>query len=70
MQTLDIVRGQSAMTAVTSRPGSSEMRLGSGKPQSQKFTAVFPPNAASDSMPIQDAKHVEPISFSTCMKHP
>jgi len=33
MQTLDIVRGQSPMTAVTSRPGSSQMRLGSESPQ-------------------------------------
>jgi len=32
IQTLDIVRGQSPMTAVTSRPGSSQMRLGPEKP--------------------------------------
>ena len=33
MQTTDTVRGQSEMPAVTSRPGSSQMRLGSKKPQ-------------------------------------
>jgi len=43
MQTLDIVRGQSPMKAVTSRPGSSQMRLGSEKPQSQQFIPVFRP---------------------------
>jgi len=33
MQTPDIVRGQSEMPAVTPRPGSSQMSLGSEKPQ-------------------------------------
>jgi len=32
MQTLDIIRRQWHMQAVTSRPGSSQMRLGSEKP--------------------------------------
>jgi len=70
MQTLDIVRGQSLMTAVTSRPGSSQMRLGSEKPQSHQFIPVFSPDAATDSMPIQDAKPVEPVSLYPCLKHP
>jgi len=69
MQTLDIVRGESPMTAVTSRPGSSQMRLGSEKPQSHLFIRDVSPDAATDSVPIQDAKPVEPISFYPCMQH-
>jgi len=41
MQTVDIVCGQSQMLAVTPRPESSQMRLGSEKPQSHKFIPVF-----------------------------
>jgi len=70
MQTLDIVRGQLEMPTVTSRPGSSQMRLGSEKPQSNTFISVLSPDAATDSTPIQDAKPVEPICFYQCMKHP
>jgi len=70
MQTLDIIRGQLPMTAVTSRPESSEMRLDLEKQQSHKFILVISPNAMTDSMPIQDAKPVEPVSFYPCMKHP
>jgi len=70
MQTLDIVRGQSLMTAVTSRPGSSQLRLGLGKPQSHQVIAVISPNGVTDSVPIQDAKPVESVSFYPCMQHP
>jgi len=57
------------MTAVTSQPGSSQMRLGSEKPQSQEFIPVSSPDAATDLMPIQDVKPVEPVSIYPCMKH-
>jgi len=70
MQTPEIVRGQSEMPAVTSRPGSSQMRLGLEKPQSHIFIPVISPGMATDSMPIQDANPVEPVSFYPCMKHP
>jgi len=70
MQTTEIVRGQSEMLAVTSRPASSQMRLGSEKPQSHKFILVLSPGMATDSMPIEHANHVEPVSFYPCMKHP
>jgi hypothetical protein len=46
------------------------MRLGSEKPQSNIFILVLSPNVVTDSMPIQDAKPVEPVSFYPCMKHP
>ena len=70
MQTLDTVRGQLPITAVTSRPGSRQMRLRSEKPQAQKFIQVSSADAGSDSMPIPDTKPVEPGSFYQCMKHP
>jgi hypothetical protein len=69
IQTPEIVRGQSNMPAVTSRPASSQMRLGSEKPQTHKFTPRLSPSMATDSMPIQDAKPVEPVSFYPGMKH-
>jgi len=70
MQTPEIIQGQSQMPAVTSRPGSSQMKLGSEKPQSRKFRPVLSPSMATDAMPIQDANPVEPVSFDPCMKHP
>ena len=70
MQTLDIVQGQLVMLAETSRPRSSQMRLGSEKPQSIKFILVLSPDAATDSTPIQDANPVTPVRFYPCMKHP
>jgi len=70
IQTIEIVRGQSPMTAVTSRTRSSQIRLGSEKPQSHQFIPVLLPNAATDLVPIHDAKPVEPVSFYPCMQHP
>jgi len=70
MQTPGIVRRQSEMPAVTSRPGSSQMRLGSEKPQSHNLISVLSLGMATNSMPIQDANPVEPVSFYPCMKHP
>jgi len=70
IQTLDNVRGQLVMLAATSRPGSSEMRLGSENPQSIKFIPVRSPDTVDDSTLIQDAKPVGPFSFYPCMKHP
>jgi len=70
MQTPEIVRGESEMPAVTSRPGSSQMWLGSEKPQSPKLIPVLSPGMATDLMPIQDANPVEPVSLYPWMKHP
>jgi hypothetical protein len=69
MQTPEIIQGQLEMPAATSRPGSSQMMLGSEKPQSHRFILVHAPGMATDSMPIQDANPVEPVSFFRCMKH-
>ena len=70
MQTLEIVSGPSQMPAVTSRPGSSEMRLGSEKPQSHKLIPLFSPVTEPDSTLIPDMKPVEPVSFHPCIEHP
>jgi len=70
MQTPELIGGQAEMPVVTSRPGRGQMRLGSEKPQSHKFILVLSPGMATDSMPIQDANLVEPVSFYPCMKHP
>jgi len=70
MQTPEIVQGQLEMPAVISRPGSSQMRLGSEKPQSHQFIVVVAPGMATDSIPLQDANPVEHVSFYPCMKHP
>jgi len=67
MQTLDILRRQLQMPAVTSRPGSSQMRLGSEKPQSHKFIPDFAPDVVPDLTPIQDAKPVERVRFYPCI---
>jgi len=70
MQIPGIIRGQSEMPAVVSRPGSSQIRLRSEKLQSHKFIPVLSPSMATDSMPILDANPVEPVSFYPGMKHP
>jgi len=70
LQTPEIVQGQSEMPEVTSRPGSSEMRLDSEKPQSHKLIPVFSPSMANHSMPIQDANPVEPVCVYRCITQP
>jgi len=70
IKTIDIVRGQLEMLAVTSQPQSSQMWLGSEKPWSHKFILVLSPDLVTNSMPIQNAKPVEPVSCYPCMKHP
>jgi len=70
IQTLVIVRRKSEMPAVTSRPGSSQMWMGSEKPQGHKFIPVLSPDTATDLMLIQDAQSVGPVCCFPCMKHP
>ena len=59
MQTLDIDCGKSQMLQGTSRPGSSQMKLGSGTQQSHICIALLPPGKAPDSPQIQQSKPVE-----------
>jgi hypothetical protein len=69
MQTLNIIRRKSKMQAVTFRPGSSQMQLGSGKPQLHNFVPVVSPEVEPDWTLTQDAKPVEPVSVYTYRKH-
>jgi hypothetical protein len=57
------------MQVLTARPGSSQMRLSSKKPQSHKFIPVLSPDAVTDSMPMHYVKLVEPVSFYTSLKY-
>jgi len=70
MQTPNTVHRQLQMPAVTSRPGYCQIRLSLENPQSHHFKPVVLPDAVSDSTPTQDAKPVEPLSISPCLKHP
>jgi len=62
IQTPDIRRGKSRIPAVSSRPGSSQMRLGSEKLQLHKFLPVHLADTAPNSTVMQDAKPGEPVS--------
>jgi hypothetical protein len=67
MQALDIVPGQSQMPQVTSRQGTSQMRLGSEKPQADNRILPPMPAAVRDSSLIELAKPVQPVSFYPCI---
>jgi hypothetical protein len=63
MQSLDLFHGQSQMLQGTSGPGSSQMRLGSEKPQSHKDRAFLLPDAVANSSPTDNANNAKLISF-------
>ena len=67
MESLDIVPGISQRPQGTSRPGSSHIRLGSVKPQSQSSIPSGEPAAEPDSSMLLKAKPVEPVSFHPCI---
>jgi len=67
MESLDIVAGISQRPQGTSRPGSSHIRLGSVKPQSQSSIPSGEPAAEPDSSTLLKAKPVEPVSFYPCI---
>ena len=48
LETLDIAPGISPMPQCSSRPGSSQMRVGSRKPKSPERISSYPPGAESD----------------------
>jgi hypothetical protein len=70
MQALDIVPGQSHMPQVTSRQGTSQMRLSSEIPQADNPILLPIPAAVPDSSPIEIAKPVQPVSFYRCIQRP
>jgi len=67
MQALDIVPGQLQMSQVTSRQGTSQMRLVSEKPQADNHIVPPMPAAVPDSSPIEIANPVQPVSFYPCI---
>jgi len=67
MESLDIVPRISQRPQGTSRPGSSHIRLGSLKPQSQSIIPSGEPAAEPDSSMLLKAKPVEPVSFYHCI---
>jgi len=66
-ESLDIVP---AISEGTSRPGSSHIRLGSVKPQSNSSISSGEPAAEPDSSPLLKVKPVEPVSFYPCIWPP
>ena len=65
---LDLVPGISQMPQVTSRPGTSHIMIGSGKPQSATGIAGLAPATEPDSSPLHNPKPVESVSFNPCIK--
>ena len=67
MESLDIIPGISQMPHGTSRPGSSHLRLGSGRPQSNKRIVSLPPDVEPDSSLSKKTKPIEPVSLYSCI---
>jgi hypothetical protein len=67
MQALDIVPGQSQIPQVTSRQGTSQMRLGSEKPQADNRIVPPMPAAVPDSSLIEIVKPVQSVRVYHCV---
>jgi len=67
MERLDIVPGISQMPQGTSRPGSSHIRLGSLKPQSNMRISGLEPAVEPDTSPLLKAKPVELVCLNPCI---
>jgi hypothetical protein len=70
MERLDIVHGISQMPQGTARPGSSHIRLGSVKPQSNMNICGLQPPSEWDTSPLLKVKPVEPVRFCPCILPP
>jgi len=68
-QTLDSVPRQSQMLQVTSRPQSSQKRLRSEKPQTDKHIASIMPDAVPGSSLMEIGTADKPVSFYPCISH-
>ena len=66
METLDTIPRKSQMPQLTTPPGSSQMRLDSGQPQTRKHILSIPPNIAADSLPTRKSMLVELVSSYGC----
>jgi len=69
-ETLDIVPGTSRMPQCTARPGSTHMRVGSGKPKSPEHILSRPPGAGFDFSLDTYATPVQPVSTYHCILPP
>ena len=63
MQVLDIIPGQSQMLQVTSPQGSSQLRLGSEKPQADNHIVSCMPDTVPDSTQMEIATPVQSARF-------
>jgi len=70
LETLDSVPGKLQMPQVTSPPGSSHMRLGWQKLQTNECIPSLPPTPLPDWSQIQQSKHVEPVNLNPCIFRP
>jgi len=70
MVCLWIVPWISQLRQRTSQPGSSDIRLGSVKPQSDTTLSGLEPAAEPDTSSLLKAKPVEPVSFYDCIVPP
>jgi len=70
MEYLEIVPRISTMLQGTSQPRSSQMRLGSMKPQLNTSIYGLPPPAQHDTSPLMTGKPDESISFYPCIEPP
>ena len=70
MQTHDIVTGISQMPQGTSRPGSSQIRLGSEKMHSYKHIASLLPDAARNTSRNKNSELAEPVTIYTRILRP
>jgi len=67
MHAIDIIPGQSQMPQVASRQGSSQMRLGSEKPQADNHIVRPMDTVVPDSLQLAIAKPVHPVPFYPCI---
>jgi len=67
MESLEMVPGVSQIPRRTSRPGSSYIRVGSVKLQSNTGISGLEPPADCNTSSLLKAKHVEPVSFYLCI---
>jgi len=70
LETLDCVPRKLQMPQVTSRPGSSHMRLGSQKLQTHKRIPSLLPAPTPDWSQVRQSNNVEPVSFNPCISRP
>jgi len=70
IKSLDRVPGKLRMSQVTSRPGSSHMRLGLRKHQTHEPILSLRPAPMPGSSADQESKHVKPVGLNPCISHP